>query len=260
MPKTARVSNVVPLPAARSRVTLDESYAGADPQPRSRLFVAFLAVSLGLHAALFGLSGSWTIRTEPPVLLRPLEVIVVTERAPAIVPQPASPAPHRKAAAPQKKARAQPAPTLETKAVMETPAPAPVVAPPVGVQTQPVAPVVSSSPPAAAASRDQQAGGSAAAAVTTPPSLNADYLSNPPPSYPASARRRGESGLVLLRVKVSAAGKPEEVRVSKSAGVDVLDRAALEAVRNWTFVPARRGNIAVEAWVEVPIQFRLEGR
>ncbi|MCC6609873.1 MAG: energy transducer TonB [Burkholderiales bacterium] len=91
----------------------------------------------------------------------------------------------------------------------------------------------------------------------TPPSFGAAYLANPPPAYPFSARRLGQSGLVVLKVKVSEAGKPIEVDVTTSAGVDALDRAAVEAVRGWTFVPARQGETPVTAWVEVPIRFRL---
>ena len=37
-----------------------------------------------------------------------------------------------------------------------------------------------------------------------------------------------------------------------------LDQAALDAVRQWRFVPARQGEQAVAAWVLVPIQFALE--
>jgi protein TonB len=94
----------------------------------------------------------------------------------------------------------------------------------------------------------------------TPPIYNAAYLSNPPPDYPVVARRRGQEGLVLLSVLVSETGLPKEVRLAKSAGTPVLDEAALEAVRGWKFVPARQGEKAVAAWVEVPIRFRLETR
>ena len=38
----------------------------------------------------------------------------------------------------------------------------------------------------------------------------------------------------------------------------VLDDAALQTVRRWRFVPARRGDTPVESWVDVPIIFRLE--
>jgi protein TonB len=117
--------------------------------------------------------------------------------------------------------------------------------------------------PAPAASGGPQAAapgtaGPAREAPLTLPSLSADYLHNPRPAYPLSARRLGQSGLVVLRVRVSEAGRPAEVRVARSAGVDALDRAALEAVQGWTFVPARRGDTPVAAWVEVPVRFRLE--
>lgn len=95
----------------------------------------------------------------------------------------------------------------------------------------------------------------------TPPSYTADYLLNPPPEYPLVARRLGQEGSVVLRVKVDPSGAPAEVHLTQSSGVISLDQAALEAVRRWTFVPARRGEEAVAAWVEVPIRFQLrEGR
>lgn len=38
----------------------------------------------------------------------------------------------------------------------------------------------------------------------------------------------------------------------------LLDRAAVEAVERSAFQPAIVGGRAVPAWVEVPVQFRLE--
>lgn len=97
------------------------------------------------------------------------------------------------------------------------------------------------------------------APVTTLPGLNADYLNNPAPVYPDSARRQGEQGRVLLRVLVDAAGSVQQTVLRKSSGFAALDQAALDAVKNWRFVPARRGVEAVAAWVVVPISFSLEG-
>jgi protein TonB len=94
---------------------------------------------------------------------------------------------------------------------------------------------------------------------TTPPSFNAAYLRNPPPRYPISARRRGEQGTVTLRVLVARDGAPVRVSLETTSGSGSLDEAALEAVRNWRFVPARQGGQAVEAWVLVPIVFKLDG-
>jgi len=91
-----------------------------------------------------------------------------------------------------------------------------------------------------------------------PPRYNAAYLSNPPPTYPVSARRRGIEGTATVRAEISATGECLRAELRNSSGAEILDRAALEAVKKWRFVPARRGNQAVVAWVEVPITFQLE--
>ncbi|KRW62105.1 energy transducer TonB [Pseudomonas sp. TTU2014-080ASC] len=92
----------------------------------------------------------------------------------------------------------------------------------------------------------------------TPPSANAGYLNNPAPEYPGLAQRRGWEGTVLLRVHVLANGKPGEIQVQKSSGRDALDEAALRAVKRWSFVPAKRGDQAIDGWVTVPLDFRLD--
>ncbi|VVM06942.1 hypothetical protein MAMC_01354 [Methylacidimicrobium cyclopophantes] len=85
-----------------------------------------------------------------------------------------------------------------------------------------------------------------------------DYLRNPPPAYPASARAAGHQGRVILRVHVSAEGKPESVDLLHSSGYSELDQAALEAVRRWRFRPARMGPIAVPINADVPVNFVLK--
>ena len=62
----------------------------------------------------------------------------------------------------------------------------------------------------------------------------------------------------MLRVRVDAAGNVEGIELHKSSGSDRLDRAALEAVRRWRFVPARQGDRAVAGVALVPIHFQLE--
>lgn len=91
----------------------------------------------------------------------------------------------------------------------------------------------------------------------TEPSFGAAYLRNPPPSYPGVAQQRGWQGTVLLKVHVQASGRPDHVGLASSSGHDSLDDAAIEAVTNWRFVPARRGDQAIDGWVQVPIEFKL---
>lgn len=96
-------------------------------------------------------------------------------------------------------------------------------------------------------------------APLTPPVFNADYLDNPAPRYPALSRRMNEQGRVVLRVLVNIRGTADEVQLRTSSGSSRLDEAALDTVRRWKFVPARRGAEQVPAWVLIPISFRLEG-
>jgi protein TonB len=63
---------------------------------------------------------------------------------------------------------------------------------------------------------------------------------------------------VTLKVLVGMDGLPQRVEVEKTSGSSRLDSAALDAVRRWRFVPARRGSSAIESWVLVPVVFRLE--
>jgi TonB family protein len=78
------------------------------------------------------------------------------------------------------------------------------------------------------------------------------------PRYPARSQRMGESGLVVLRVRVLASGKAGAVEVLRDAGHRRLVDAAIEAVREATFTPATRDGAAADAWLEVPVRFVLE--
>jgi len=93
---------------------------------------------------------------------------------------------------------------------------------------------------------------------TTPARFDAAYLRNPAPAYPAVSRRRGEQGEVVLRVKVLRNGRAETIEVAKSSGHPRLDRAAAQAVRDWRFEAARRGDETIDSWIRVPVVFRLE--
>ena len=83
-------------------------------------------------------------------------------------------------------------------------------------------------------------------------------MSNPAPEYPELARENGEEGKVLLHVLVTPEGHAKKVKLHRTSGSDSLDEAAAKAVRRWRFVPAKLGDQAVEAWVFVPIVFKLD--
>lgn len=91
----------------------------------------------------------------------------------------------------------------------------------------------------------------------TQPEYRVAHLNNPAPDYPALSRRLREQGDVILRVYVTPEGAPGEIQLHTSSGHQRLDRAAQEAVERWKFVPARRGEDPVGAWVLVTINYVL---
>ncbi len=83
-------------------------------------------------------------------------------------------------------------------------------------------------------------------------------LQNPRPVYPALARRRGMQGRVVLSVRVSASGTVDSVSILESSGFTILDRSALNCVRKWHFVPARKGEKNIASWLQLPVRFSLK--
>lgn len=169
-----------------------------------------------------------------------------------------SPAP----VAPSVQPRAQPAPPRPQPPVKPLPpvtrvqAPAPAAAPveppkpvPDAVKPAPAPEPVAAATPVAAPATPEEA--------TLPPRFDADYLDNPSPRYPPLSRKLAEQGRVLLRVMVTASGRAQRVQIERSSGYSRLDDAAVEAVTDWRFVPARQGSQAVAAQVLVPIVFSL---
>jgi protein TonB len=199
---------------------------------------AGLAVVVALHLLAF-----WALlRMEVFSLPAPLALLEVSLLAPPLPETPPKPAIMPPKPRPVEK-RPAPRPVRET-APLALPVDAPVAAaaPPGELPT--VSPEPTFAPPASPA--------------PTQPRFDADYLDNPRPVYPALARRLGEQGRVLLRVRVAADGLPLDVELQAGSGSPRLDQAAIDTVRRWKFVPARLGNEAIVATVLVPIAFSLK--
>jgi protein TonB len=94
-------------------------------------------------------------------------------------------------------------------------------------------------------------------APLTPPE-DAAHLNNPRPAYPSLSRRLREEGTVLLNVLIRADGSVAEVEIKQSSGFKRLDDTAVKAVRQWRYLPARRGNQPVDAWHLQPVEFSLK--
>lgn len=86
------------------------------------------------------------------------------------------------------------------------------------------------------------------------------YRYNPKPQYPRAARRRGQEGKLLLLVEVLPGGRAGKIEIEKSSGYELLDNAAIDTVKKWRFVPAKRGATPVRAWVKIPVEFNLRSQ
>jgi TonB family protein len=84
------------------------------------------------------------------------------------------------------------------------------------------------------------------------------YADNPKPVYPKEARDKGYEGEVVLRVEVLINGRVGQIEIKKSSGYELLDHSALTAVKQWTFIPAKRGEVAIPLWVNIPVKFQLQ--
>lgn len=212
-----------------------------------------IAVALALHVIVIALLLTLEPVRSAITAAMPITVSLISPPKPAVEPEvkpkPLPPKPRQRVERPK--------PVPKPPVITATPeSPAKYVAPP--PPPDPLPPIEVAPPPVAAAPAPASVVASSAPPLpVTPPSFNAAYLNNPAPAYPSLSRRMGEEGSVVVRVFVSEDGKAAQVQLKTSSRHSRLDEAALEAVRRWRFVPARRGDTAVSAWVLVPISFSL---
>ncbi|MGC4084541.1 MAG: energy transducer TonB [Vicinamibacterales bacterium] len=78
------------------------------------------------------------------------------------------------------------------------------------------------------------------------------------PSYPAIARSAGVRGIVIIEATIDTNGAVVAARILRS--VPLLDEAALQAVRQWRYVPARLNGTPTAVLITVTVNFELAGR
>jgi TonB family protein len=78
----------------------------------------------------------------------------------------------------------------------------------------------------------------------------------PDPEYSEEARKAKYQGTVVLWVVVGPDGRPRDIRVARSLGLG-LDEKAIDAVRQWKFDPARKDGSPVAVQINVEVNFRL---
>ncbi|MBV8053289.1 MAG: energy transducer TonB [Acidobacteriaceae bacterium] len=78
----------------------------------------------------------------------------------------------------------------------------------------------------------------------------------PDPDYSEEARKAKFQGTVVLWVVVGPDGRPRDIRIYRSLGMG-LDEKAIEKIRTWKFEPARKDGIPVAVQVNIEVSFRL---
>jgi TonB family protein len=82
-------------------------------------------------------------------------------------------------------------------------------------------------------------------------------LSRVDPEYSEEARKAKYQGAVLLNIEVDPSGKVTNIKVQRSLGLG-LDEKAIEAVRKWRFKPGYKDGKPVTVTVSIEVDFRLQ--
>jgi TonB family protein len=79
---------------------------------------------------------------------------------------------------------------------------------------------------------------------------------DPDPEYSDEARQAKFQGTVMLSVVVGTDGRPREIRVQRSLGMG-LDEKAVAAVRGWKFRPGMKDGVPAAVQINIEVVFRL---
>jgi TonB family protein len=81
-------------------------------------------------------------------------------------------------------------------------------------------------------------------------------LSKKDPEYSEEARKAKYQGTVLLSIEVSPSGIASNIKVQRSLGLG-LDEKAIEAVKQWKFKPGYKDGKPVTVAATIEVNFRL---
>ncbi|GBG57611.1 hypothetical protein SPFL3102_00912 [Sporomusaceae bacterium FL31] len=85
-------------------------------------------------------------------------------------------------------------------------------------------------------------------------------LSKVEPSYPTAARQAEQQGTAILSVQILENGRSGVITIIQSSGYDLLDNAAMAAVKQWRFAPAKdlTSGKSVSCYSTLPVSFSLK--
>ena len=169
-------------------------------------------------------------------------------------PQPPPPQPQ-----PVVQPQPQPPKPIPPKPIPPKPKPKPHLKPPIVTPRQPRPVDVPPSPPPAPAPVVPAAKPIAPAPrlADAEASVDSTFKELNKPVYPASAKRLGITGTVILLIDVDAEGQVISVSVERSSRNRDLDRSAIDAANHWRFNPKIQNGKKVPGRVRVPVDFVL---
>lgn len=233
------------------------------PLPAAVRYGTSLAVVLAVHALAIVVALNWKSAQPVP----PPAPVMLMELAPLPEPEP-EPVPPPPVVQPPKPVEEPPLPKLAEapKPVIEVPKPKPKPKP------QPPKPQPKVEPPKEVQPIQEPAPARPAEPVKAPAPPPAPAASNTPSwegevlgrlmrfkKYPQAARSRGTQGEVVVAFTLDGQGRVLDANVDKSSGSNLLDRAALAAVRAAQPLPAPPANKLSNGTItlRVPFSFSL---
>jgi protein TonB len=76
--------------------------------------------------------------------------------------------------------------------------------------------------------------------------------------YPPIAKAARVEGVVIVETRIGTDGRVVDARILRS--IELLDQAALDAIRQWEFEPTLLNGVPVEVIAAVTVSFSLERR
>lgn len=87
--------------------------------------------------------------------------------------------------------------------------------------------------------------------VDKPPKL----VRQMPPKFPVDAKRKGITGLVVIRCLIGTDGKANKMEIVQSEPAGVFDESAMSTLKYWQFRPGVKEGEMVSTWVKVPFKY-----
>ncbi|WP_261314480.1 energy transducer TonB [Vibrio hangzhouensis] len=85
------------------------------------------------------------------------------------------------------------------------------------------------------------------------------FLTKPvQPKYPRIARKRGIEGVATYEIWLDEQGQQVKQVLISSSGATILDRSALEAIKEWQFSAHIVNGVAMAHRIHIPVRFKLD--